>query len=111
MQPYSVKVKNLIHRIPEGKVCTYGIIAAAAGNPRGARQVFRILHSSARKDNLPWHRVINRKGTISLRRREGYEIQKQLLQSEGIEFNHQDCIDFDVYLWIPETDCKNDDIA
>lgn len=63
---------------------TYGQIAAYAGNPRGARQVSRILHSMSEKYNLPWHRVINSKGIISLTGEPGF-IQGELLSQEGIE--------------------------
>lgn len=70
-----------------------------AGNQRGARQVARILHSSGRKHNLPWHRVINNRGTISLRPGRGYEEQKRLLLAEGIVFRDDDSIDLKKYLW------------
>ena len=95
-------VKDLIKRIPQGKVCTYGIIAAAAGSPRAAQQVAWILHSSSKKDSLPWHRVVNRRGKISLKPRQGRELQKQLLELEGIAFDFNEKIAFDMYLWVPE---------
>jgi len=99
MEYFQEKVKDIIRNIPEGKVATYGLIAAMAGNPRAARQVVRILHTSSAKDNLPWHRVINSKGGISLKPGHGYEIQKGLLEREGIAFDADDIIDFDRYLW------------
>jgi len=77
---------------------TYGLVAAMAGNPRAARQVARILHSSSRKHGLPWHRVINSRGTISLPRGNGYEEQKEMLLSEGIVFRHDDTINLKEYL-------------
>ena len=98
---FTSRVKEIIQQIPEGKVLTYGRIAACAGNPRGARQVARILHISSRKNNLPWHRVVNRRGQISLKPSQGYEIQKQLLEEEGILFGGDDTIDFDLFLWDP----------
>ena len=101
MQPFTAAVKSLIRKIPEGRVCTYGIIAAAAGNPRAARQVARILHSCSKKDGLPWHRVVNRNGKISLKPSSGYKVQKQLLEAEGIVFEYDDRICFDSFLWIP----------
>ncbi len=99
--PFTSKVKKLIHKIPEGKVTTYGFIAAIAGNPQAARQVARILHSCSRKDNLPWFRVVNRDGKISLAPFNGYEVQKQLLEREGVVFAENDTIDFDTHLWLP----------
>jgi methylated-DNA-protein-cysteine methyltransferase-like protein len=56
------KTVFIIKQIPYSKVSTYGKIAEAAGNPQGARQVARTLHSSSDKENLPWHRVINSTG-------------------------------------------------
>ena len=98
---FTSRVIEIIQQVPEGKVVTYGLIAVCAGNPRGARQVARILHSSSRKENLPWHRVVNRFGRISLSASQGYEIQKQLLQKEGIVFGGDDAIDLDRHLWHP----------
>jgi len=95
------RVKDVIKKIPFGKVSTYGQIAACAGNPRAARQVAWILHSSTRKDRLPWHRVVNGKGQISLKPNYGYEIQKELLRKEGIKFDKGDTIDFNLSLWSP----------
>lgn len=99
--PFTQKVVTIISSIPRGKVTTYGIIALHANNSRGARQVARILHSSSRKYNLPWHRVVNKDGMISLGVGTGYELQKQLLIEEGIVFDHKNRIDFETFLWWP----------
>jgi len=96
---FTQKVKEIIKKIPRGKVATYGQIAAYAGNPRAVRQVVWILNSSSRKDKLPWHRVINRQGKISLKPNHGYEIQKMLLEKEGVKFDKSGSIDFERYLW------------
>jgi methylated-DNA-protein-cysteine methyltransferase-like protein len=95
------RVIAIIKNIPEGKVATYGQIATYAGNPRAARQVSFILHSSSEKEDLPWHRVINSKGSISLKPGHGYELQKQMLKKEGITFKENDCIDLKRFLWTP----------
>jgi len=70
-----------------------------AGNPRAARQVVRILHTCSKNEGLPWHRVVNREGRISLKRLHGYEKQRQLLEDEGIEFGLGDRIDLGRFLW------------
>ena len=101
---FTERVINLIKNIPVGKVLTYGQVAALAGNPRSARQVSRILHSMSRKHELPWHRVINIKGEISLPKYGGYDEQKARLQHEGIEFNDKDRVDLDKYLWKNESE-------
>lgn len=101
LSPFTQKVIELIRDIPSGKVATYGGIAAMAGNRRAARQVVRILHTSSRKENLPWHRVINREGKISLAKESGYERQKDLLINEGVQFDQMDRIDLNRHLWTP----------
>jgi len=92
---------GLIKRIPRGKVCTYGLIASAAGNTRAARQVAWILHAASQKEGLPWHRVVNRSGKISLPPHKGYDLQKELLKEEGVVFDLNDKIPFDLFLWLP----------
>jgi methylated-DNA-protein-cysteine methyltransferase-like protein len=94
-------VKRLIKAVPRGKVATYAQIAALAGNFRAARQVARVLHSSSKKDRLPWHRVINSRGGISLPRGRGFEEQKRLLAREGVRCDRAGGVDLDVYLWEP----------
>ena len=98
---FTTRIIELIRSVPKGKVATYGSIASMAGNIRAARQVARILHSSSSKEGLPWHRIINREGRISLKRLQGYEEQKQLLENEGINFDGADKIDLELYLWRP----------
>lgn len=100
--PFTLKVIDLIRAIPQGRVATYGAIAAMAGNRRAARQVARVLHSSSRTARLPWHRVINREGKISLDKLQGYEEQKRRLQAEGVIFGPDDRIDLDRFGWVPE---------
>ncbi len=95
-------VIKIIKQIPFGKVATYGQIALYAGNHRASRQVAFILNSSSKKENLPWFRIINSKGFISLKPGSGYEIQKNLLENEGIIFNKDNSLDLSKYLWRPE---------
>ena len=98
---FTRRVRKLLSRIPAGRVTTYGLIAAAASNPAGARQVARILHSSSEKYLLPWHRVVNREGRISLPMGRGLEMQRDLLNTEGVEVIGDKVTDFDKRLWIP----------
>ncbi|WP_027723383.1 MGMT family protein [Maridesulfovibrio zosterae] len=100
-QIFTAQVIEVVRAIPKGKVATYGGIAALAGNSRGARQVVRVLHIYSAKENLPWQRVVNREGCISLKPGHGYEEQKELLDQEGIEFDLSNRIDLEKYLWIP----------
>jgi methylated-DNA-protein-cysteine methyltransferase-like protein len=98
---FTSEVKRLIKSIPKGKVATYGQIAYMTGLYPSVRTVVWILHSSSKKEGLPWHRVVNKKGTISLRPGKGYEKQKQLLEEEGVVFDDKDRIDLDRFLWDP----------
>lgn len=82
---FSKQVIEIIQKIPAGKVATYGQIATLAGNNKAARQISRILHSSSDKYDLPWHRVINSQGRISMKSGDGFEMQKAMLESEGIQ--------------------------
>ncbi|MBI9009058.1 MAG: MGMT family protein [Tenericutes bacterium] len=97
MTEFTEEVIRIIKKIPYGKVMTYGQIAAAAGNPWGARQISRILSSMSRKYDLPWYRVVNSKGEISLSG-EAYFEQLSRLSDEGIEVKNKK-IDFDKYLY------------
>ncbi len=98
---FSKRIIELIHSIPEGSVATYGQIAAMAGNQRAARQVARILHSCSEKEDLPWYRVVNREGRISLKPFQGLEVQKQLLEKEGVSFDTTDRISLTHFQWCP----------
>ena len=98
---FTERVIDLLKKIPKGKVASYGQIAALAGSPRAARQVVRILHSSSKKHNLPWHRVIGSNGKISLKPHQGYEIQKAVLEKEKVQFKPDGSIDLQIYRWEP----------
>ncbi|WP_028584363.1 MGMT family protein [Desulfogranum mediterraneum] len=102
-QGFTNQVISIIHSIPPGRVSTYGMVAAMAGNSRAARQVARILHSSSAREDLPWHRVINRQGRISLPPFQGYELQKSLLEAEGVVFDSGDRVELAHVLWSPES--------
>ena len=83
MTEMTERVISIIRSIPPGEIMTYGEVARAAGYPRGARQVSRILHSCSEKYSLPWHRVVGKGPKISLSG-EGAVIQRQLLEEEGV---------------------------
>ncbi|MGC1372260.1 MAG: MGMT family protein [Candidatus Sulfotelmatobacter sp.] len=75
-------IEAAIRRIPKGKVSTYGAVARAAGLPRAARQVARVLH---RGFGLPWQRVLGAGGEIKLRGDSAME-QRFRLEAEGVRF-------------------------
>lgn len=88
----------MMKAVPAGKVATYGQIARLCGNPRGARQVSRILHSCSGKHDLPWHRIVNAQGGISLGG-DGAALQRSLLENEGVRFSREGKIDLNRYQW------------
>lgn len=69
-------------QLPNDKVTTYGDIAAMAGSPRAARIVGGIAHSGP--EDLPWHRLVNAKGGLAIGFPGGQDIQRQLLEQDGI---------------------------
>ncbi len=68
------RVWQIVASIPEGYVTTYGDVALLAGSPRAARQVGGVLKRLPEGSTLPWHRVVNRHGDISLT---GPDLQRQ----------------------------------
>ena len=101
--PFYQKVYLMVLKIPSGKVATYGQIAELINNYGRARQVGWALRRLKLPSDVPWHRVINTKGEISMSlSRNGTDwIQKKLLINEGIKFNSKMQIDMKKYLWKP----------
>ena len=97
MTQFTEEVLVIIKRIPYGKVMSYGQVARFAGNNRGARQVVRILHSMSEKYNLPWYRIINSKGKISITDKRYAAVQRNLLIAEGVEVSEDGYVDISVY--------------
>lgn len=92
----------LVRQIPPGRVMTYGQIATLLGSPRAARAVGYAMFF-VRGDDVPWQRVINSKGMISLGGHADRPLlQKQLLQAEGVAFLPDDSVDLATYLWWPD---------
>ncbi len=106
---FFTKVWALVARIPEGRVATYGQIAAMLGNPRAARTVGWALHSTPHDVDIPWQRVINSKGRISTDCGEhSPDLQRLLLEGEGVRFDARGCIDLDEFQWRPDADEAKD---
>lgn len=100
------QVYAVVRRIPRGKVTSYGRVAEMLGRPRAARAVGYALNGLKDKkgqpayDDIPWQRVINSQGRISIVNREyGAQMQADLLRSEGVAVSDDLRIDLDTYLW------------
>ncbi len=87
-----------MRKIPRGHVATYGQIARALGMPHGARTVGWAMRACSDK-TVPWHRVINARGEISLRPTLGFHEQRTRLRAEGIRFDRRGKIDLEKYGW------------
>jgi methylated-DNA-protein-cysteine methyltransferase-like protein len=95
----TIRIREVLASIPRGRVISYGSAAALAGLPNGARQVVRILHSSAEKEGLPWHRFLRKDGSIALPQGGGYELQKSLLEAEGVAVSPSGKVDLSRFGW------------
>ena len=98
------RIHAVVRRVPAGRVTTYGDVAALAGMPRQARLVGYALHALPRHTAVPWHRVVNASGGISVgRARPGGEIeQRRRLEAEGVAFGASGKVDLKQYRWTPD---------
>ena len=104
------KIYEVVKSIPKGKVATYGQVAFLAGNPRWARVVGYALHINPEPGTIPCHRVVNRRGEVAPGFAFGGEdIQRQLLEAEGIVFEPNGRIDLEKYSIFIESGAKMDD--
>ena len=91
---------SIIRKIPRGRVATYGQIAELAGLEGHARQVGYALHNLPAKSDVPWHRVVNSRGEISPRSAgDSHELQKFLLEEEGVEFDLRGRMELKRFQW------------
>ena len=105
-QKLYVTIWEMVACIPRGRVSTYGQIAEFCGIPGQPRLVGYALHNLPRGSSVPWHRVINAKGQISLSDLDGkYEEQKKLLKKEGVRFI-KETVDINKFGWMFHSSTK-----
>ena len=104
--PFYERVYAIVRQIPKGKVTSYGRIADMLDATGAARQVGYAMSALKNRgdhspyDDIPWQRVVNRQGRISIKGSEhGRLYQAELLREEGVEVDHELKIDMDKYLW------------
>ncbi len=104
MSQFTQNVIAIIAAIPKRNVMSYGQIAAHAGSPRAARQVGGILRTWADAHNLPWWRVVNSAGHISIKGNwfATPEVQKALLEKEGVLVHEDFTVDIEKYRYNPK---------
>jgi methylated-DNA-protein-cysteine methyltransferase related protein len=104
VSPRYAAIYQMVQKIPYGQVATYGQVAELLGMAGHARQVGYALFRVAPEEDVPWHRVVNARGEISRspQRLGGDDLQRVLLEQEGIKFNDQDrIVGFKSCLWRP----------
>lgn len=102
---FADQVRNMVARIPRGKVITYGDIALAIGAPRNARRVGWVLNGLPSDNDLPCHRVVNRNGYLSGGWNWGHpDIMKNLLLDEKVPFKDEYTVDLEKCRWFPDDD-------
>lgn len=106
---FADRVITIVKRIPKGTVATYGQVAALAGSPRSARMVGWVLRHA--HSSVPWQRVINREGRISIIHEVlTAQTQAALLKKENIavaEYDGAFWVNLDEYIWKPRQTSKN----
>ena len=94
------RIHRIVSRIPRGRVATYGQIARLAGLRGQARLVGYAMHALPTGTRVPWQRVVNAQGAISVPGKSAIR-QKELLEKEGVQFTGKGRIDLDAFLWQP----------
>lgn len=98
------RIRSVVRRVPAGTVATYGQVAAEAGLPRRARLVGHVLKRLPADSDLPWHRIINARGEISLPAgSDAWRCQRGRLEEEGVSFR-DGRVDLAKYGWRPSLD-------
>jgi methylated-DNA-protein-cysteine methyltransferase-like protein len=97
------RVYEIARKIPYGRVTSYGAIAKALGAARSARMVGWAMNASHLMEDIPAHRVVNRKGILTGKHHfEGTSLMRQLLESEGIDVVDNQIVDFEKHFWEPK---------
>lgn len=101
--PFFERVYAVVRQIPYGKVTSYGAIAKALGTARSARMVGWAMNASHHLEDVPAHRVVNRKGLLTGKFHfGGTNLMQQLLENEGIKVIDNQIVDFEIHFWEPE---------
>lgn len=107
MDSFNHLVYDIVRQVPSGRVTTYGAVAEALGDPRKAREVGWALNANPTDDRCPAHRVVNREGRLSGGWAFGSpDIQRDLLEAEGVTFLPDGRVDLERHLWKPDGDVE-----
>lgn len=100
MSNFRDRIFELVSQIPEGRVMTYGQIAAMCGNPRAARIVGGVAHFG--DSELPWQRVVKKDGSLAEGYPGGIPSHRAALEAEGVNFVNGKVGDIHKTVWRPE---------
>jgi len=110
MTPFQRQVYALVAEIPSGRVASYGAVAALIGKPRSARAVGGAMSRTPDDLDLPWWRVVSGSGRISTSPiHHTAQVQRALLEDEGVEFDRGGRIDFEQFEWEAATKVQDPD--
>lgn len=96
------KVYAVVRKIPHGRVTSYGAIAKYLGVAKSARMVGWAMNNAHAMEDVPAHRVVNRKGLLTGKHHfEGTNLMQQLLENEGLKIVDDQILDFEKFFWDP----------
>lgn len=100
MSDFNARVHEAVRDVPSGRVASYGAIAERAGRPGAARAVGAVLRALPEGADVPWWRVINARGRLTIPRvGHGRSLQRALLEEEGVEFGDDGRVDMARFAW------------
>jgi methylated-DNA-protein-cysteine methyltransferase related protein len=100
MPDFATQVYAIVKRCPRGRIVSYGGVAAMLGKPRSARAVGRALNALPDGNKVPWWRVVNSRGEVSIRGVDhGAVLQRTLLEREGVKFEKSGRISWKHFGW------------
>ena len=98
------RVYIVVRQIPYGRVTSYGAIAKVLGAARSARMVGWAMNAAHNLEDVPAHRVVNRKGLLTGKHHfDGTNLMQQLLESEGVVVENNQIMNFEAVFWEPKT--------
>jgi methylated-DNA-protein-cysteine methyltransferase-like protein len=90
----------MVRRVPRGRATSYGAVAAWLGSPRAARGVGYALSALGPDTDVPWWRIVNHAGEVSIKGAPGLAaLQRTLLEAEGVRFDPNGRLDFERFGW------------
>jgi methylated-DNA-protein-cysteine methyltransferase-like protein len=101
------KVYEVVKLIPEGRVTSYGAIAAFLGTKGSARMVGWAMNNASKMEGIPAHRVVNRNGLLTGKHHfPGTRVMEQMLEAEGVQVVNDKIVDFQKYFWDPSVELQ-----